>query len=263
MRKTITLLFMSLSALLFNASAQFTTDGVYTIQNVGTTKYMAVNSSNATDVRMDAALSDFAKFSIVKNVANSTETVTKYNIISKDNNLLAFDGSNVILQENTEDNRNLASALFSFPTEITAVNTTAGVQSLAATSTVATSPSNFIEYANANNTITGLGRLNGQKSSNADVGSGYIAGSSYQWTLTRVSDLTGINRPQLTKVAYLATKNGVEFRSLNQGEELSIYSMTGAKVFGKKIESSVLAVDLAKGIYMVRIADKASKVVVK
>ena len=43
MKKRITFLFLSLVMMLFNASAQYTTDGLYTIQCVGTTKYMSIN----------------------------------------------------------------------------------------------------------------------------------------------------------------------------------------------------------------------------
>lgn len=74
---------------------------------------------------------------------------------------------------------------------------------------------------------------------------------------------TSLDRNSVADFAYITNANGIEFRSLKQGAELSIYSMTGAKVYGQIIENSNLSVNLSKGIYMVRVADKVSKVIVK
>ncbi len=349
MRKKITFLLLSLTMVLFNVSAQYTTDGVYTIECVGTSKFMTNPGSLGAIITMQTVSS---MFYIVKNGDG-------YNIITSDNMFLAAsDGAKGVLILNTLANRNSATsgALVNFIDQ-------------------GANPYRFESESSA-----GLKGWNGQRGGDTQVGNGTTAGTKYQWNLSRTSDLpaadaiaptaptnfaavlgtkelswtegtdavgvkktyvlratntaatvpvftqqdayavnnvigdwtviavvdagtttftdatavestdylyaivhndlalnnsealvsstvnytsTSVDRNSVNNFEYISNANGIEFRSLKQGAELSIYSMTGAKVYGQIIENSNLSVNLSKGIYMVRVADKVSKVIVK
>lgn len=379
--KKITLLFLVVIASL-NLSAQYSTDGVYTFKNVGTTKYLTVNTSNEVDLRMQLITTpgDTAMFQIIKNEANSTESESKFNIISKDNYVLSYGSTaGVDLVDNTAANRNLSTALFSFPTSVYSFNSSTGV--VASTPTVASGSSNFIVYSNSANAGTGLGHLNGQRDGDKNLGMGYTTSNKYWWTLERIGDLvastdvtaptaptnfaadlgtkaiswtegsdavgvkktyilratntaatapvltqqeawvvngtigdwtvvgivaggtttftdataatstdyvyaiahrdmaynnsdalvsatvnytsTGVENTSVSKFNVIGGINKIELNSLPAGNELSIFNLAGAKVYRQMIETSQLSVNMPKGVYIVRVANTVSKVVVR
>ncbi len=59
------------------------------------------------------------------------------------------------------------------------------------------------------------------------------------------------------------TEGGIELNNLPLGEELSIHNSAGVQVYAKTLGSSQLFVDLPKGMYIVRVDEATSKVIVK
>ena len=104
MKRKITTLFMLMALIVISTSAQYTTDGLYTLQAEAGygDKYMS-GGTPGSPMPMIESITDDAKFYIVENSANPG----KYNIISLDEAYIASStGAYGTLIENTEANRN-------------------------------------------------------------------------------------------------------------------------------------------------------------
>lgn len=114
------------------------------------------------------------------------------------------------------------------------------------------------------------------QSSLLDKGDGAIVGSP-------TTDMLGVARPRgnaydigtyefsgvFTSVKEInnnfvcfATPNSVELRGITAGDEIIIYTTTGAKVISTKALNSEVSVPVTRGVYMVKVANKTNKVVV-
>ncbi len=74
---------------------------------------------------------------------------------------------------------------------------------------------------------------------------------------------TSVSEVALTSFNCFGTTGAIELSALPQGEQLQIFSISGAKVSGQEITSSALTVNLSQGIYLVRVAGDVQKVMVK
>ncbi len=114
------------------------------------------------------------------------------------------------------------------------------------------------------------------QSSLLDKGDGAIVGSP-------TTDILGVARPRgnafdigayefsgvFTSVKEInnnfvcfATTNSVELRGITAGVEINVYTTTGAKLSRTKALSSEVSIPVARGIYLVKVANKTNKVVV-
>ncbi|MFY0606453.1 MAG: T9SS type A sorting domain-containing protein [Cyclobacteriaceae bacterium] len=158
MKLRLTNLLLALILTVGFASAQFTTDGIYTIQN-GNSKYMTNPGSAGSIITLSASPSSW----IIKKNADGVN----FNIISEDQTLLAkSDGSKGVMTANTEADRN---------------STTSG-----ALVTFTDQGSNVYRFESSpGGTLKGW---NGNRTGSTQVGMG--AGTSgYDWTITRTGDI--------------------------------------------------------------------------
>ncbi|MDD2284595.1 MAG: hypothetical protein PHQ11_04260, partial [Paludibacter sp.] len=75
------------------------------------------------------------------------------------------------------------------------------------------------------------------------------------------SDVTSANQINKT-FACFSTKNSIELRGVNAGQEVTVYSLTGARMFNVKAVHAEMSIAVARGIYVVKVADMVKKVVV-
>lgn len=59
-----------------------------------------------------------------------------------------------------------------------------------------------------------------------------------------------------------ANGNSIEIRGMKAGEEINVYSITGAALFTQKAVNNSMSVPVARGIYIVKAANQVKKVVV-
>ncbi|MDD4428283.1 MAG: choice-of-anchor Q domain-containing protein [Paludibacter sp.] len=62
--------------------------------------------------------------------------------------------------------------------------------------------------------------------------------------------------------ACFSTKNSIELRGVNAGQEVTVYSLTGVRMFNVKAVHAEMSIAVARGIYVVKVADMVKKVVV-
>lgn len=74
---------------------------------------------------------------------------------------------------------------------------------------------------------------------------------------------TSINENTTSKFNCIGGASEIKLSALIKGENVSIYNITGAKVFEQKVENSNLNIGIARGIYLVRVSDYVNKVVVR
>jgi hypothetical protein len=73
---------------------------------------------------------------------------------------------------------------------------------------------------------------------------------------------TGLKNTQNDFKCY-STNCSLELRNVHAGDEVVIYSLTGAKVVAKNLNTTNASFPLSKGIYLVRVANNVQKVVVQ
>ena len=61
----------------------------------------------------------------------------------------------------------------------------------------------------------------------------------------------------------ISAGQNIELKGLTVGDEVVIYNMTGSKIKSEKSYSSNVSISLAKGIYLVKVANEVRKVVVR
>jgi len=75
------------------------------------------------------------------------------------------------------------------------------------------------------------------------------------------SPTTAVNDIKNTFVCF-ASRNAVELRGVTTGDQISVYAITGARLFSAKAVSSEISVPVERGIYLVKVADMVKKIVV-
>lgn len=75
------------------------------------------------------------------------------------------------------------------------------------------------------------------------------------------SSTTSVNEINSGLVCF-ANGNSIEIRGMKAGEEINVYSITGATLFAQKAVSNTMNVPVARGIYIVKAANQVKKVVV-
>jgi hypothetical protein len=75
------------------------------------------------------------------------------------------------------------------------------------------------------------------------------------------SSTTSVNEINSGLVCF-ANGNSIEIRGMKAGEEINVYSITGATLFAQKAVNNTINVPVARGIYIVKAANQVKKVVV-
>lgn len=75
------------------------------------------------------------------------------------------------------------------------------------------------------------------------------------------SPTTSVNEINSGLVCF-ANENSIEIRGMKKGEEINVYSITGAALFSQKVVNSEINVPVSRGIYLVKVANQVKKVVV-
>lgn len=160
MSKRFTLLFTLLALVASQVSAQFSTNGIYTIQNAGTSKFITNPGEVGQILTMTESSDNTIQWIVLENGDN-------FNIISLDEQFIAAsDGAKGVLMENTAENRN---------------SETSG-----ALVTITNLEVNLRFESTPDGVLKGW---NGQRGGDTQVGMGSTASSKYEWILNRVGDL--------------------------------------------------------------------------
>ncbi len=220
MKRKITSLLTLFLLVASSVFAQYTTDGLYTIQCVNSSKYMS-GGTPGSPMPMIASVTDDAKFYVVQNASDNT----KYNIISMDQNYLAAcspSGYGTLI-ENTEANRNTSSsgALLSLIDE-------------------GANPYRIEGYK-----VDVLQAMNGYRSGGAQVGLGTSTNTYYEWNLVRIGDMPAAGAPV---VSITSPESGTEvLPSATVDIEATASALDGATVTA--VEFLVDDVKVGDGVY--------------
>ena len=84
--------------------------------------------------------------------------------------------------------------------------------------------------------------------------------STLDITFTAVS-VTAVSSPSNNFKCYVSNQH-IELKGLKIGDEVSVYTVTGAKVALQQINSSSASIALSKGIYLVKVAGQIQKVII-
>lgn len=76
-------------------------------------------------------------------------------------------------------------------------------------------------------------------------------------------DLSTSTNDLQSKIQCFAANGQVQLRGLSEGDMVAIYSVTGAGIYNQSARSSEMALSLNKGIYIVKVDGKVTKVVVE
>ena len=86
---------------------------------------------------------------------------------------------------------------------------------------------------------------------------------NYSTALTTPSTTTSLENTSAKSFNVVGVNNSIELSALTVGNEMSIYDLTGAKVFAQTVKTSEMSVNVPKGIYIVRVANNVVKVSVR
>jgi len=74
---------------------------------------------------------------------------------------------------------------------------------------------------------------------------------------------TALKELNSDKIRILTSENGVQITGLNAGEKVSVYQSNGMLMHQEQAKSNTMHVALSKGVYILRVADSAKKLVIK
>lgn len=201
MKLKITNLWLALTLSIGFASAQYTTDGIYTIQNVASSMYITNPGTSGSTLTMTDGSGTDIQWIIQQNGTN-------FNIISTDEQFLAAsDGAKGLLLDNNSTNRD---------------NATGGA--LVSITDVNSDGANPYRFESSTPT-DGLEAWNGRRTSNTQVGIGTGTFSAYEWDLVRVADLPD-NTPGITDGVYTIFLDNTAKYMTRDGDAGSILDMT-------------------------------------
>lgn len=81
-------------------------------------------------------------------------------------------------------------------------------------------------------------------------------------SLTEVSPATSVDKVS-SNFKYFTTQNGVELKEIPVGSTVRVFSLSGMQLYSKSTVTSNVSISLVKGIYIVRVDEKAVKILVK
>lgn len=94
------------------------------------------------------------------------------------------------------------------------------------------------------------------------LGNSRPQGTAYDIGAYEMGHLTSIAKTYTNFVCFSAS-NSVELRGLSAGDNINIYSITGAKLIDIPARSTEVSVPLNRGIYIVKVANNVRKIVVQ
>ena len=74
---------------------------------------------------------------------------------------------------------------------------------------------------------------------------------------------TALKKLNFDKIRILTSENGVQITGLNAGEKVSVYQSNGMLMHKEQTKSNTMHVALSKGVYILRVADSAKKLVIQ
>ena len=112
------------------------------------------------------------------------------------------------------------------------------------------------QIANLTNLIDGTNTYNG----GTFTASALSANSTLDITFTAVT-VTGVSNASNNFNCYAANQH-IELKGLKIGDEVAVYTVTGAKVASQQVNSTSASIAVSRGIYLVKVAGQVKKVVV-
>ncbi len=86
---------------------------------------------------------------------------------------------------------------------------------------------------------------------------------NYSAPLVYSAELSALNEQLQLSFRCVGVNGGVDFYNLPVGSELTIYSINGVKVFAQSLVSSTLSLPLSAGLYIVKVDNEITKVIVR
>lgn len=86
---------------------------------------------------------------------------------------------------------------------------------------------------------------------------------NYSLALTSLQEVSAVQSPNRYSFNCYGVQGGIVIDGMKSAVAVSIYSLNGIKVFDEATSASRLRVDVPQGVYIVKVADKVTKVVVR